>query len=100
MAGGAAVGVLRIDLHLPASGSLKAKRQVVSGLLSRARRSFAVAAAEVGAQDRRQLAELAFACLSDDTQHLDEVMATVLRFVEDQAGEAMVIRVSTQHLRF
>jgi len=32
-----AVGLARVVLHLPESGSLKAKRQVVSGLLRRVR---------------------------------------------------------------
>ena len=53
------VGVLRVVLHLPESGSLKSKRQVISGLLTRLRQELKVAAAEVGELDRWQLAELA-----------------------------------------
>ena len=35
-----AVGVARVVLHLPDSGSLKSKRRVVSGLLRRVRSEF------------------------------------------------------------
>ena len=93
------VGVLRVVLHLPNSGSLKAKRQVVAGLLKRVRNEFAVAAAEVGDGDRWQIAELAVACVSNDARHTDEVLARVLTFIEARAKEAVVANVSTEVLR-
>lgn len=93
------VGILRLTLHLPNSGSLKAKRHVVSGLLRRLRQQFQVAAAEVGERDRWQLAELGVACVSADGAHADEVLAHVLRFVERTAGEAQVADVATELIR-
>lgn len=93
------VGILRVVLHLPNSGSLKAKRQVVAGLLKRVRNEFSVAAAEVGDGDRWQIAELAVACVSNDARHADQVLARVLTFIEAQAVEAVVANVSTEVLR-
>jgi uncharacterized protein len=93
------VGVLRIVLHLPKSGSLKAKRQVVASILKRVRNEFSVAAAEVGEGDRWQIAELAFACVSNDARHSDEVLARVLTFIEARAAEAVVANVRTEVLR-
>lgn len=93
------VGVLRLTLHLPNSGSLKAKRQVVGGLLRRVRQRYQVAAAEVGGLDRWQLAELAVTCVSADGRHADEVLARILSFVEASAGEAVVADVSTELIR-
>ncbi len=93
------MGILRLVLHLPESGSLKAKRQVVRSLLSQVRHEFGVAAAEVGEQDRWQLAVLAFACVSSDGRHAGEILNRVLAFVEDNAREAMVADVSTETLR-
>ena len=69
---------------------------MVSGLLRRVRQQFQVAAAEVGERDRWQLAEVAVACVSADGQHADEVLATVLRFIERTATEAQVADVSTE----
>lgn len=93
------VGLLRLTLHLPNSGSLKAKRQVVSGLLRRVRDRFQVAAAEVGERDRWQLAEVAVACVSAEGAHADEILARVLRFVEASATEARVADVRTELIR-
>jgi uncharacterized protein len=93
------IGILRVVLHLPNSGSLKAKRQVVASLLKRVRNEFSVAAAEVGEGDRRQIAELAVACVSNDARHADEVLARVLTFIEARAADAVVANVSTEVLR-
>ena len=93
------IGILRLTLHLPNSGSLKSKRQVVSGLLRRVRQQFQVAAAEVGERDRWQLAQLGVACVSADGSHCDEVLAHVLTFVERNADEALVADVSTELIR-
>jgi uncharacterized protein len=90
------VGVLRVTLHIPASASLKDKRQVTRGLLRRVRNRFQVAAAEVGHGDRWQLSELAVAYVSADRRHADEVLHHVLDFIENDATEAMVSDVSTE----
>src|SRR5438477_12809471 len=89
------VGLLRVVIHLPESGSLKSERRVVSGLLRRLRQELTVAAAEVGELDRWQLAELAVATVSGDGRQADRVMAAALSFIEAHSGEAQVIVVST-----
>src|SRR5205807_9110051 len=93
------IGILRLTLHMPNSGSLKAKRQVVAGLLKRVRQQFQVAAAEVGDRERWQRAEVAVACLSTENGHADEILAHVLSYVERSAGEAQVADVSTELIR-
>ena len=99
MASHLTVGVLRVVLHLPASGSLKSKRQVISGLLRRVRHELHVAAAEVGEQDRWQLAELAITCVSGEARHADEMLAKALTFVERHADGAQVTDVTTELVR-
>src|SRR5258708_22397928 len=76
------VGVMRVVLHLPESGSLKSKRQVISGLLRRVRQELHVAAAEVGEPDRWQLAELAITCVSGDARLPDAMLAPAPPFFE------------------
>ena len=93
------IGILRIVLHLPASHSLKEKRHLVAGLLKMVRNQFGVAAAEIGTGDLWQLAEIGIACVSNETGHADEVMASVLRFVEARAQDAVITDVSTEVLR-
>ena len=93
------VGLLRVVLHLPESGSLKSKRMVVSGLLQRLRQQLKVSAAEVGELDRWQLAELAVATVSGDARHADEVLAAVLRYIESHSDGARITNVSTELIR-
>src|SRR5438128_12484903 len=99
MACNVAIGVARVVLHLPDSGSLKSKRQVVSGLLKRLRQEHHVAAAEVGELDRWQLAELAIATVSGSGRHADEVLASVLSYVEAHSDGARISDVSTELIR-
>ena len=96
MPSGVTLGVARVVLHLPDSGSLKSKRQIVSGLLRRLRQEMKVAAAEVGELDRWQLAELAVATVSGDRRQADRVLAAALSFVEAHCDGALVSDVSTE----
>jgi uncharacterized protein YlxP (DUF503 family) len=99
MARSVAIGVAKVVLHLPESGSLKAKRQVVHGLLRRVRAQFQVSAAEVGELDRWQLAELAIATVSGDGRHAEEVLAAVLTYIESHSDGARITDVSTELVR-
>src|SRR5216683_5836973 len=90
------VGVLRVVIHVPESGSLKSKRQVVSGLLRRLRQELKVAAAEVGELDQWQLAELAIATVSGDGRQADRVLAAALSYIEAHSDGAQVTDVSTE----
>jgi uncharacterized protein len=96
MAAGVSLGVARVVLHLPDSGSLKSKRHIVSGLLRRLRQELKVSAAEVGELDRWQLAELAIATVSGDRRQADKVLAAALSFVEAHCDGALVSDVSTE----
>jgi uncharacterized protein YlxP (DUF503 family) len=82
------VGLLRVVLHLPDSGSLRRMRDQLK-----------VAAAEVGELDRWQLAELAVATVSGDGRHADEVLASVLRYIESHSEGARITDVSTELVR-
>ena len=93
------IGVLTVTLHLPDSGSLKSKRQVVSGLLRRLRSRFLVSATEVGERDLWQIAHLVIAIVSADSRHADEVLGKALAFIEAEAGDAMVTDAATELLR-
>jgi uncharacterized protein len=96
MAAKVAIGVARVVLHLPESGSLKSKRQVVSGLLRRLRQELKVAAAEVGELDRWQLAELVVATVSGDRPQADRVLAAALAYIEAHCDGAVISDVSTE----
>ncbi len=85
------IGVLRVVLALPASDSLKDKRQLVKSVLARVRARFDVAGAEVGSLDDRHLATLGFSCVSNDARLASQVMHRVLSFVEETRLDAEVV---------
>jgi uncharacterized protein YlxP (DUF503 family) len=92
------VGVLYLVLSLPASESLKDKRQVVKSVLARVRNQFNVAAAEVETQDHRQVATLGFSCVSNDGRHAEQMLAKVLAYIENGRWEAEVTDYSVEIL--
>lgn len=72
---------LTVDLRIPASGSLKAKRGTVKHLVEACRSRFDVAAAEVGFQDQWQRSELGFAAVSGTLVQVESVLDSVERYV-------------------
>jgi uncharacterized protein YlxP (DUF503 family) len=76
------VGVLTLEIHLPASNSLKAKRSVLNHVKERIRSRFNVSVAEVDHQDLWQRATLAVAAVSGEGAVLDRVLHDVLSVVE------------------
>jgi uncharacterized protein YlxP (DUF503 family) len=86
------IGVSQITLHLPDSQSLKDKRQIIKSVMARVRR-FEVAIAEVEEQDRWQIAVLGIACVSNSSQHADEVLEHVQRYIEETRPDIVVSNV-------
>lgn len=72
---------VELDVHIPASHSLKERRQVVRAVLDGARRRFGVSAAEVAGQDTWQRAGLGFAVVASSVGQAQAVMDDVERFV-------------------
>lgn len=94
------VGACRVTLHLPASQSLKDKRQVVRSLLARLRNQFEVAAAEVADQDLRQLATLGLSYVSGDAQHAEEVLDHAARYIEATRPDVEISALSIEIMPF
>ena len=76
------IGVLRLILHLPESGSLKGKRRILRSIKDRLRSQFNVSVAEVDYQDKWQKAELAIVLAATDREYADKVLQTILGKME------------------
>lgn len=93
------VGVLRLTFHVPHARSLKDKRQVVRRFRDRVRARFDVSVAEVGAQDKLQLAVFGVCVVSGDAAVCDSVLEQVAReaatqedaVLTDRATEVMTV---------
>ncbi len=84
------VGVSQITLHLPGCHSLKEKRQVIKSVMARVRQQFEVAIAEVDEQDLWQIAKLGVSCVSNSSQHIDEILGRVRRYIEETRPDVVV----------
>ncbi len=75
------VGVCKIRLRLPENQSLKGKRQVLKSIETRIRNKFNVSVAEVEDQDLWQLMTIGVGCVSNSSQHANEVLSHVVNFI-------------------
>ena len=73
-----------LTLHIPHAQSLKEKRAVVRSLVARLRSQLALSAAEVGAQDLLQRAEIGFAAVSGDLTTARRLAEEAMRFADQE----------------
>lgn len=92
------IGASKVTLHLPDNHSLKGKRQVVRSIVGRVKAKFDVAIAEVDEQDLWQVAVLGIACVSNDSQHANEILSHVVSFIGNTRAEAEVTGYETEIL--
>lgn len=84
------IGSLLIDLHLPTVHSLKEKRSIVKSVVQRLRNEFNVSTAEVGEQDRWQLAQIGVACVSSDRQYARDQLRAVVDWIYEHRPDVVV----------
>jgi uncharacterized protein len=80
------VGSLLLELHIPASRSLKAKRAELQPILDGARHRFRISAAEVDHHDTWQRSALGFAAVSASATQVEQLLDEVERFVWSRPG--------------
>lgn len=85
------VGVSVIELRLPGSHSLKAKRSVIKSLVARVNREFNVSCAEVDHLDAWQSAVIGVAVISTSAAHIQQVMEHVVRWIETNRPDVTVV---------
>ncbi len=76
------VGSVKIELRIPESESLKAKRRVVKSLKDRVQGRFNVCVAEVDRLDDWQRATLGVACVSNDARLVDATLSRIVSWIE------------------
>lgn len=80
------VGILKLDLHIPASNSLKHKRMILNSFKGRMRNNFNVSIAEVDGHDKWQKATIAVCHVSSEKKYVHKTMQKILNFVEEFNG--------------
>jgi uncharacterized protein YlxP (DUF503 family) len=88
---------LRLELRIPESRSLKAKRRVLKGISSMLTSTFPVAVAEVDHQDQWQRATLGVALVAPQAGQLERLIHAVQRTMLDH-GEVQLLEMGVSYL--
>jgi len=83
------VAVSVLELHIPASRSLKEKRRVVKALTERIHQRYRVSIAETDYHDLHQRAQIAIAVVHSSRSELERLLERIRDHVEEVPG-AMV----------
>lgn len=86
-----AIGLLRIDLHLPLNDSLKGKRGILKPVIARIRRDFNVSVCEADAQDELTHAVLEVVCVSQTSALAHRQLQQVANLVEGWRLDAQLV---------
>ena len=84
------VGLGHVTLRIEGCRSLKEKRRIVKTVIHRLRNEFNVSAAEVGANDIHQRAEIGVAAVGNDRERINSKIDKLFNFVDDM-GLAEVV---------
>lgn len=76
------VGILRVEIFIGESNSLKAKRMVLNSLKSRLRNHFNIAVTQIDTEDKWQKATLAIAAVEKDRRRANSVLSGAVNFLE------------------
>lgn len=85
------VSISTVVLQLPQSQSLKDKRRVLSSLTSKVRNRFNASISEVDNNEKWQIATLGIACVSNNSKHSDEMITSVLNFIESSRQDIDIL---------
>ncbi len=91
------IGLLRVEVHYPESGSLKTKRSTLKSVTDRLRRQFNVSVAEVEYQNLWQRSVLAIVTVNTDRKHADSTLSKAVELMEDE-GDWQVTGIQTEYL--
>ena len=88
------VGVLRLELRLPETHSLKGKRSILRSIKARVQQKFNVSIAECEEHDLWQRTVLGVSQVGPDQPHFDRCLREVVSFIDDlqltELGEEQV----------
>jgi uncharacterized protein YlxP (DUF503 family) len=90
------VAVLRVEIHIPSSQSLKDKRMVLRRIKDRLQK-FNVAVAEVEHQETWQRATLGIVAISNTTLHVEQELASAAEEIE-RIEPGLVMRTDIDYL--
>ena len=83
------VGILSVELHFPAAGSLKGKRKYVKSAKAQLQNRFGAAVAEVDHHELWQRTRLMVACVAREHRELEQLLDDAERYLGGQEFELL-----------
>ena len=77
------VGLLRMELYLPAANSLKDKRQIVKSIIGKVESKYNVSISEVGNHELWQQVTIGIAHVSEKGKQTKKVLDHIDRYIEN-----------------
>jgi len=84
------VAIGQIELYIPESGSLKAKRFFLKSIKTKIRNKFNVSIAEIENNDKWQRSTLGLAAVSNDKKIVDSMLNQIVNFIENDARAEII----------
>lgn len=76
------IGSLLVQVYIPGASSLKEKRQVLKGMITKIQNRFNVSIAELENEDLWQRATIGVAMVGDTRDHVERQLQLVLNFMD------------------
>lgn len=92
------IGLVTVEMQLEGVRSLKEKRSILKSLTSRLQKQFNVSVAEVGYNDMWQSTAIAVATVTNSTRHANQVVDTVLKWIEQNYPDLEIVGESIEIL--
>ncbi|MFN8448401.1 MAG: DUF503 domain-containing protein [Anaerolineae bacterium] len=85
------IGLCTVEFELPGALSLKDKRSILKSLLTRLHNHFNVSTAEIDHYDVVNSSVIAFTAVTTDTRHANQVISTILNWIEKNYPDALIV---------
>ena len=76
------IGSCEVKLKIFEANSLKEKRHVIKSIIGRLKSRFNISIAEVGLNDSWKTTIIGFACVTNDSQHANEIISNVIKSID------------------
>lgn len=96
----ATIGVARVTIYLEETFSLKDKRREVRSISTQVQTKFNAAVAEIEDLDDKRVATLGIVVVSNDARHADQMLATIIAFVDERLDLGVLGEIATELFPF
>ena len=83
-------GTCQLELRIYEADSLKGKRRVIKSIMEKLKCRFNISIAEIGLNDLWKSSIIGFACVSNKTDHVNEIISKVIKFIDGDSRVEIV----------